>query len=147
MHLTENFTFGEMCRSAVAFRLKIKNKPAPGKEERMVVANLTNLCKQVLQPLRDHLGVAVKINSGYRSKELNRKVKGASTSQHLVGEAADIKVESKEQACKWAQWIMDNCRFDQLLLERKGTTVWLHVSCKRDDQANRQQFKKLEVRS
>lgn len=143
MRLSENFTYGELCRSAVAFRLGIKNKPAPGKEERLVIANLTNLCKQVLQPLRDHLGQEVKINSGYRSKELNRKVKGVPTSQHLVGEAADIKVDSTAQACQWAQWIMDNCRFDQLLLERSGTTVWLHVSCKRDLEANRQLFKSI----
>jgi len=110
-----------------------------------VVANLTNLCKQVLQPLRDYVGGPVSINSGYRSKALNRMVGGATTSQHLVGEAADIRVKSQEQAYEWAKWIMDNCRFDQLLFERKGHTVWLHVSCKRDDDANRQRFLSINV--
>lgn len=145
MKLTENFSFAEMCRSSVAKRMGIKNKPASEKEERLVVANLTCLCREVLQPLRDHLQAPVKINSGYRSKALNVRVGGVPTSQHLVGEAADIKVGSTVQACQYAQWIMDNCRFDQMLLERKGTAVWLHVSCKRDPEANRQQFKKMNV--
>lgn len=140
MRLSENFTFYELCRSSVAERRGIKNRPSTENERRLVVANLTNLCKQVLQPLRDYVGGSVSINSGYRSKALNRLVGGAKTSQHLVGEAADIRVKSEEQAYEWAQWIIDNCRFDQLLFERKGTTRWLHVSCKRDNSANRQRF-------
>lgn len=146
MILSDNFTFAEMLRSSVSRRYGIVNYPEGDKgEKRIVVANLTNLCKQVLQPLRDHLGVPVVIRSGYRSEALNRKVGGAPTSQHLTGEAADIKVGSAVEACQYAQWIMDNCRFDQMLLERKGTTVWLHVSCKRAPEANRQQFKKMNV--
>lgn len=145
MRLSENFTFYELCRSSVAERRGIKNRPSTENERRLVVANLTNLCKQVLQPLRDYVGGPVSINSGYRSKALNRLVGGAKTSQHLVGEAADIRVKSQEQAYEWAKWIMDNCRFDQLLFERKGTTTWIHVSCKRDDSANRQRFLSINV--
>lgn len=145
MRLSENFTFYELCRSSVAERRGIKNRPSTENERRLVVANLTNLCKQVLQPLRDYVGGSVSINSGYRSKALNRLVGGAKTSQHLVGEAADIRVKSEEQAYEWAQWIIDNCRFDQLLFERKGTTTWIHVSCKRDDSANRQRFLSINV--
>jgi uncharacterized protein YcbK (DUF882 family) len=48
-----------------------------------------------LQALRDELGISIKINSGYRSPEYNKKVGGAKNSQHLLGKAADMKVEGK----------------------------------------------------
>lgn len=147
MNLTKNFTFEELCHSATAESKGIKNVPGNRWQEAMVRDNLTVLCEQVLQPLRDHLGEPVVINSGFRTVVVNRMVHGAATSQHLLGEAADIRIESVAQGCQWAQWIMDNCSFDQMLLERSGAAVWLHVSCKRIVELNRQEFKKLEVRS
>jgi uncharacterized protein YcbK (DUF882 family) len=48
---------------------------------------------QNLQVLRDYLGASITINSGYRSPQLNRKIKGATRSQHLLGTAADIVVK------------------------------------------------------
>ena len=147
MYLTKNFTFEELCYSATAERRGIKNMPENAAKEAIVRENLTVLCEQVLQPLRDHLGKEVRINSGFRTVVVNRMVDGVATSQHLLGEAADIRIESAAQGCQWAQWIMDNCRFDQMLLEKSGTAVWLHVSCKRTLELNRQQFKALVVRS
>jgi len=47
---------------------------------------------QNLQVLRDYLKASITINSGYRSPQLNRKIKGATRSQHLLGTAADIVV-------------------------------------------------------
>jgi uncharacterized protein YcbK (DUF882 family) len=48
---------------------------------------------QNLQVLRDYLGASITINSGYRSPERNKKIKGATRSQHLLGTAADIVVK------------------------------------------------------
>ena len=48
-----------------------------------------------LQQLRDYLGVPITVNSGYRSPAYNKKVGGASKSQHLLGKAADITVPNK----------------------------------------------------
>lgn len=48
-----------------------------------------------LQVLRDYLGEAITINSGYRSPEYNKKINGAVKSQHLLGNAADIVVDNK----------------------------------------------------
>lgn len=73
-------------------------------------------------------------------------VGGVKNSQHCRGEAADIRIVSPKQGREWAAWIEDNCRFDQMLLERnKNGAVWLHVSCKRDASKNRQSFKILKV--
>ena len=48
---------------------------------------------QNLQVLRDYLKASITINSGYRSPERNKKIKGATRSQHLLGTAADIVVK------------------------------------------------------
>ena len=142
MKLSENFTLEELIRSNTAERMGIENVP---KDEK-VVENLRSLCLEVLQPLRDYFGAPVHINSGYRCPELNMAVGGVKNSQHCRGEAADIRIVSPKQGREWAAWIVDNCRFDQMLLERnKSGAVWLHVSCKRDASKNRQSFKMLKV--
>ena len=48
---------------------------------------------RVLEALRQHFGVPVKINSGYRCANRNKAVGGAAGSQHLYGRAADVTVE------------------------------------------------------
>ena len=142
MKLSENFTLEELIRSNAAERMGFDNVP---KDEK-VVENLRSLCLEVLQPLRDYVGAPVHINSGYRCPELNMAVGGVKNSQHCRGEAADIRIVSPKQGREWAAWIEDNCRFDQMLLERnKSGAVWLHVSCKRDASKNRQSFKILKV--
>ena len=142
MKLSENFTLEELIHSNTAERMGIDNVP---KDEK-VVENLRSLCLEVLQPLRDYVGAPVHINSGYRCPELNMTVGGVKNSQHCRGEAADIRIVSPKQGREWAAWIEDNCRFDQMLLERnKNGAVWLHVSCKRDASKNRQSFKILKV--
>lgn len=45
-----------------------------------------------LQILRDEIGKPIIINSGYRTKEYNKKIGGSPKSQHMLGKAADIKV-------------------------------------------------------
>ena len=146
MRLSKNFTYEEFIRSSTAERMGIDNRPKTKEEEKTVIENLRNLCLEVLQPLRDYVGAPVHINSGYRCKALNLAVGGVKNSQHSRGEAADIRIASPKQGREWAAWIEDNCRFDQMLLERnKNGGVWLHVSCKRDEKANRQVFSRMDV--
>ena len=135
--LSKNFTLEEMCKSRDARKLQIKNTPSP-KE----VARLKVLCEKVLQPLRDYMGAPVIINSGYRSPELNKKVGGVNGSQHVKGEAADIRCETKSYAVKVITFIMMQLEFDQLILERKKGTYWVHVSYTTDHK-NRQQYKEI----
>ena len=142
MILSKNFTLQEFIRSNTAERMGIDNVP---KDEK-VIENLRNLCLEVLQPLRDYVGAPVHINSGYRCKALNEAVGGVKNSQHCLGEACDIRLASSKQGREWATWIEDNCRFDQMLLEKnKNGAVWLHVSCKMDTEANRQVFSRMDV--
>lgn len=137
MNLTRNFTLNEMCKSTTARKRKIRNVPSLGDIKR-----LKALCENVLQPLRDYLGEPVIINSGYRSPELNRIIGGVNGSQHLKGEAADINCRgSLEYARNIIQFIMINCEFDQLILERKKTAIWVHVSYSKGQ--NRQQVLNL----
>ena len=146
MRLSKNFTYEEFIRSSSAERMGIDNRPKTKEEEKKVIENLRNLCLEVLQPLRDYVGAPVHINSGYRCPELNEAVGGVKNSQHCRGEACDIRIASPKQGREWAAWIEDNCRFDQMLLERnKNGGVWLHVSCKRDEKANRQVFSRMDV--
>ena len=123
MNLSKNFSLNEMCRSNTA---RVRGLPnVPNAEQ---VKNLKHLCENVLQPLRDHLGKPVVINSGFRSQAVNMAVGGAKNSQHTKGEAADIKCKDYPYAKKIYAWIMDNLEFDQLILERNGNAVWVHVS-------------------
>ena len=133
MKLSKNFSLEEMCRSNTA---RVRGLPnVPNAEQ---VKNLQQLCENVLQPLRDHLGKPVVINSGFRSQAVNMAVGGAKNSQHTKGEAADIKCKDYPYAKEIYAWIMDNLEFDQVILERKGKAVWVHVSF-RTNGRNRQQ--------
>ena len=74
------------------------------------------------------------INSGYRSPELNKKVGGSATSNHLTGCAVDIRVYGIEQALRYAVILMDYADetkqdYDELLIERnKSGAIWLHFA-------------------
>lgn len=57
-----------------------------------VLKNLTELAKN-LEVLRKHLGQPIRITSGFRSKEHNIKIGGATNSYHVLGMAADLQVD------------------------------------------------------
>lgn len=92
MKLTQNFTLEEMTVSATAKRLKIINDPSITE-----IMKLQKLCSEVLQPIRDKFKKPIVVTSGYRCPKLNAAVGGVRTSQHLLGEAADISVGGKYQ--------------------------------------------------
>ncbi len=123
MQLSRHFRLSEFTRSATAMRYGIDNEP-----DVESVEALQNLCIHVLEPLRKRFGV-IKVTSGYRCPELNNKIGGSPSSQHLRGEAADIHVGSLETAKKYYYFILDNLVFDQMLLEMKrGKVHCLHIS-------------------
>lgn len=110
MKLSKNFTLGEMIKSQTAERHGIDNTPYQNEVDNMIA-----LCENVLQPIRDELG-RVNVNSGFRCLELNRKLGSKDTSQHVKGEAADIEIWGISNY-ELAEWIQDNLKFDQLILE------------------------------
>jgi zinc D-Ala-D-Ala carboxypeptidase len=89
------------------------------------------LAEKVLQPLRDHYGVGIKVNSGYRSPDVNAAVGGSRTSDHCKGQAADIEIAGIPNATL-AQYIKDSLQYTQLILEFYTPGVpdsgWVHVS-------------------
>ena len=127
--ISKNFTLDELLASATAKQQHIIN--APGIEE---VCNLCALVHHVLQPLRDAMGEAIKIGSGYRCPQLNKAVGGVSTSQHVKGEAADLCIDGDmKKGKRWFEWIKSHCDFDQLIWEHNAKgTYWVHVSYRAD---------------
>jgi hypothetical protein len=115
-----------MVKSETALRHDMDN--TPGEAE---IAALRLLCEKILQPVREHYGRAVKVNSGFRHPEVNSKVGGSKTSDHCKGQAADIEIPGIPNA-DLAIWIMDNLKYTQLILEFYTPGVpdsgWVHVS-------------------
>lgn len=140
MKLSEHFSLSEFEHSVTAIRCNIDNS-VPSE----LIPLLRNLCERVLEPLRQHVGEPVIISSGYRCPELNRRVGGASNSQHLTGEAADICVGNTPKLRQWYLWMAENLPYDQLILEMKGKKCWIHVSCKLDLKENRKKAFKLSI--
>ena len=126
MNLTANFSLHELSKSETALRMGFDNTP-----DEEATENLRLLCEKVLQPVRDHYGKGVKVNSAYRSPESNAAVGGSKTSDHCKGMAADIEIPGVANA-DLAQWIMDNLDYTQLILEFYTPGIpdsgWVHVS-------------------
>lgn len=129
--LTKNFSLAEMVKSETALRNNLDN--TPGEAE---IANLKVLAEKVLQPVRDHFGKGVKVNSGFRHPDVNAAVGGSKTSDHCRGQAADIEIPGVPNA-ELAEWIKANLQFTQLILEFYTPGIpdsgWVHVSYNPDN--------------
>lgn len=130
----KHFTIRELTRSKTAERLGINNSPSPE-----AVENLEALIENVLEAMRyECYPMPIRVNSGYRCPALNKAVGGVPGSQHLLGEAADITLGSREQNIRLANLAeMRDIPYDQLIVENGGQ--WLHVSHRRKG-GNRRQF-------
>lgn len=126
MQLSKNFSLSELCFSQSAVSKGIDNTPS-----QEVIDNLTNLVKNILQPLRDITGKPITINSGYRSVKLNKSIGGSPTSEHCFGYAADIEIFGLDNK-ELFNIIRKNFKFTQLILEFYEEGVansgWVHVS-------------------
>lgn len=133
MRLSKNFTAEELCKSNTGLRMGVSNDPSP--EE---LRCLTLLCNHVLQKLRDKLG-AIRINSGFRNKAINRAIKGSRKSQHLQGKAADIIIVrdgKMDNSLIFNAVIELDLEFDQMIWEFGGK--WIHISY--NENKNRKQI-------
>ena len=126
MMLSEHFSLSELTKSETAARKSIGNTPS-GTE----VENLIMVCENILEPVRNHYGIPFAPNSGFRCLQLNRAIGSSGNSQHVKGEAVDFEVPgiaNKEVAL----WVMENCEFDQLILEFYKEDIpdsgWVHCS-------------------
>lgn len=122
----EYFTFTEFERSDTATRYGIDNAMPESARK-----NVAALVDKVLDPLRRAWGRPLQVTSGYRCGELNKRVGGVATSQHLTGQAADITTGNKVDNARLFQLAIDmGLPFDQLIWEKgdKMGPGWIHVS-------------------
>jgi zinc D-Ala-D-Ala carboxypeptidase len=129
--ISKHISYKEAVGSNYAKQKGIKNKP---NEEQ--VENMKLLAEEVFEPLREWVDAPIKVNSMFRSLELNTALKGSKTSSHMKGEAMDITSMGGKSNLEMFHWIKDNLCFDQLIWEFGKEPKWLHVSFSKN---NRQQ--------
>ena len=131
--LSPHFTLGEMTKSNS--HPEMYNIPS-----HEAIANLKRLCgwlEELRKRYNERYGVGeepIRINSGYRSPQLNRAIHGNANSNHMTGCACDIRVSGMEQALRYAVILMDYAdeskqEFDELLIERnRYGAIWVHFA-------------------
>jgi hypothetical protein len=119
--ISNHFTYSNVIASQKAIELNIDNT-LPS----IYYGNVINLAKFILEPIREHFGRPFSPLSWYRCPALNEAVGGSKTSDHMIGAAADIRLD-KVSLMALAEYIRDNLQFDQLIVE----PTWIHVSHKK----------------
>lgn len=128
------FSIPELTKSATAKRCNIDNKP-----DAIIEGNLQYLINHLLQPIRVKFGEPIIVDSGYRCKALNDLVGGVKTSQHMQGQAVDIRTADDLPVNNKRLFdciLHSGLDFDQLIDEYGYN--WVHVSLKRSN--NRRQI-------
>lgn len=139
------FNLKELCASDVATKKKIDNFPTF-----QVAEHLAELTETILEPLRAAWGGPIKVTSGYRCDALNKAVGGVANSVHRLGYAADLqpgngKIDAFIKFTK--EWLLKSgTKFDQLLLESKGATRWIHIGLYSSTGSQRGETKKIDVK-
>ena len=96
--------------------------------------NIEALVQDVLDPARERLGEPIYVNSGYRCPRHNAAVGGVPNSQHMRGEAADIRLVEIADNAEIVSAIKENGRWDQMIVY----PTFVHVSYKRTGQNRKQ---------
>ena len=126
MKISDHITYAEAIHSQTAKRKGIDNTPNPNQIEAMKL-----LAEKVFEPLREWVGGPIKVNSFFRSPELNTAIGGSKTSQHCKGQAIDIDdVYGYKTNSEMYHWIKENLSFDQMIWEFGTDTQpnWVHIS-------------------
>ena len=129
--ISKNISYKEATRSITAIRLGLENKPSDYE-----LTNMQVLAEKVFQPLRKWIGKPIKINSFFRSVELNKAIGGSSRSQHCEGRAIDIDdTYGHATNAEMFDWIKENLDFDQMIWEfgDDENPDWVHVSYVSED--------------
>ena len=131
-NISKHISAREATESYTAKRKGIDNKPSD-----YHIANMVGVAENIFEPLREWVGGRIKINSFYRSIELNKAIGGSSKSQHCEGRAIDIDdVYGHKTNAEMYNYIKNNLDFDQLIWEfgTEKNPDWLHVSWVSEDQ-------------
>ncbi len=136
MKISDNITYAEAIHSQTAKRRGIDNTPTAKQVEVMKIT-----AEKIFEPLRKFVGGPIKVNSFFRSAELNKAIGGSKTSQHCKGQAIDIDdVFGHKTNAEMYNWVKENLNFDQMIWEF-GTDMnpnWVHISyVSEEDNRNR----------
>jgi len=135
MNISKHITYEEGVYSFKASQLGLINIPNSTEFKAMKL-----VAEKCFEPTREWYGKAIKINSFFRSPEVNKAVNGSSTSDHMKGCSIDLTAGSKSENLKLFNWMKANLVFDQLIWENDGD--WIHVSYK--EAGNRKQVLNLK---
>jgi len=126
MRISKHISYKEAVHSNTAKRRGIENKP---NEDQLY--NMAKVAHNIFEPLRLYVGGAIKINSFFRSEELNKAIGGSSKSQHCQGCALDIDdIYGHKSNYQMFEYIRENLDFDQLIygFGDAANPDWVHVS-------------------
>ena len=126
MSISKHISYKEGVYSRTALRRGIKNNPNAEQMENMIA-----IAEEVFEPLRMWVGGPIKINSFFRSPELNKAIGGSGKSQHCHGQAIDLDdTFGRATNAEMYEFIKENLDFDQIIWEFGDDTNpdWVHVS-------------------
>ena len=126
MSISKHISYKEGVYSRTATRRDIKNNPNVEQME-----NMTSIAEEVFEPLRTWVGGPIKINSFFRSPELNKAIGGSGKSQHCHGQAIDLDdTFGRATNAEMFEFIKEHLDFDQMIWEfgDDENPNWVHVS-------------------
>ena len=124
--ISKHISYKEGVYSITAIRKGIDNEP---NEEQL--SNMKLVAEKIFEPVRIHFKVPIKVNSFFRSPDLNKAIGGSTKSQHCKGQAIDIDdTYGKAKNAEMYWWIKENLDFDQMIWEfgNNDNPNWVHVS-------------------
>ena len=125
-NISEHISYREGTFSVTAKRLGIENEP-----DEKQLENMRLVAEEIFEPLRNYVGKPIKINSFFRSPDLNKAIGGSSKSQHCKGQAIDIDdTYGNMKNYGMYNFIKENLDFDQMIWEfgDDENPDWVHVS-------------------
>lgn len=132
--ISEHISYDEATKSETAKEKGILNVPTTTELDSMML-----VAEKIFEPIRKYFGKPLSVNSFYRSKELNKAIGGAESSQHCIGEAIDIDGKNLVSNLDIGNWAIHNLDFDELIFEgwQNNTFAWIHISFKKNGNRNK----------
>lgn len=131
-NISKHISYKEATRSLTAIRLGLENKP-----NEYELSNMIGVAENIFEPLREWVNDPIKVNSFFRSVELNKAIGGSSRSQHCQGRAIDIDdTYGHATNAEMFNWVKENLNFDQMIWEfgDDENPDWVHISWVSKDQ-------------